>query len=244
MPRYIVERSFSDRFPIAAGPDGADRCRTVVERNADEAVTWLHSYVSDDGRRRSASTTRPHRRRSARRPCGTSSRSTGSHRSRPRPVLLHTLEVIMTCCFAGSGRPVAGPAIAGASPWASLPWPFNSAHPRGREQFLRDTGDQRPDRSCDRVGCIDELRESAGRRFGRLAGCSLYLLTSDQLHALSGAHFACSDRLERHRAAVRHRPLAGAPHRGCPDRRAGRQSQPARDGDPHRPAGLAGRCSR
>jgi predicted lipoprotein with Yx(FWY)xxD motif len=28
---------------------------------------------------------------------------------------------------------------------------------------------------------------------GDYAGCSLYLLTSDQLHALTGAHFACSD---------------------------------------------------
>ena len=28
---------------------------------------------------------------------------------------------------------------------------------------------------------------------GAYAGCSLYLLTSDQLHALSGVHFACSD---------------------------------------------------
>ncbi|HYB30666.1 MAG TPA: hypothetical protein VEF89_28975, partial [Solirubrobacteraceae bacterium] len=28
---------------------------------------------------------------------------------------------------------------------------------------------------------------------GPYAGCSLYLLTSDQLHALSGAQFACSD---------------------------------------------------
>src|ERR1700730_10251483 len=28
---------------------------------------------------------------------------------------------------------------------------------------------------------------------GAYAGCSLYLLTSDQLHALSGADFACSD---------------------------------------------------
>jgi predicted lipoprotein with Yx(FWY)xxD motif len=28
---------------------------------------------------------------------------------------------------------------------------------------------------------------------GAYAGCSLYLLTSDQLHALSGANFACSD---------------------------------------------------
>jgi hypothetical protein len=51
VPRYIVERSFPDRFPIAAGPDGAEHCRTVVDRNGDEAVTWLHSYVSDDGRK-------------------------------------------------------------------------------------------------------------------------------------------------------------------------------------------------
>jgi len=30
---------------------------------------------------------------------------------------------------------------------------------------------------------------------GEYAGCSLYLLTSDQLHALSGADFACSDNM-------------------------------------------------
>ena len=30
---------------------------------------------------------------------------------------------------------------------------------------------------------------------GDYAGCSLYLLTSDQLHALSGATFACSDNM-------------------------------------------------
>ena len=28
---------------------------------------------------------------------------------------------------------------------------------------------------------------------GAYAGCSLYLLTSDQLHAINGADFACSD---------------------------------------------------
>ena len=44
MPRYIVERSFPDRLLIPAG----ERCRGVVERNADEGVTWVHSYVSDD----------------------------------------------------------------------------------------------------------------------------------------------------------------------------------------------------
>jgi hypothetical protein len=51
VPRYIVERSFPDCFPIVAGPDGSERCRAVVDRNSDEAVTWLHSYVSDDGRK-------------------------------------------------------------------------------------------------------------------------------------------------------------------------------------------------
>jgi len=29
----------------------AEVCGAVVRRNADEGVTWLHSYVSDDGNR-------------------------------------------------------------------------------------------------------------------------------------------------------------------------------------------------
>jgi Protein of unknown function (DUF4242) len=48
LPRYIVERSFPDRLPARAGAEGADLCLAVAERNADEGVTWLHSYVSDD----------------------------------------------------------------------------------------------------------------------------------------------------------------------------------------------------
>ena len=39
---------------------------------------------------------------------------------------------------------------------------------------------------------------------GEYAGCSLYLLTSDQLHALSGAQFACSDNPNVLNEAVRH----------------------------------------
>ena len=27
---------------------GAESCLGVVERNADDGVTWIHSYVSDD----------------------------------------------------------------------------------------------------------------------------------------------------------------------------------------------------
>ena len=48
MPRYIVERSFPDRLLIPPGPEGVACCLAVVERNADEGVTWVHSYVSDD----------------------------------------------------------------------------------------------------------------------------------------------------------------------------------------------------
>ena len=62
------------------------------------------------------------------------------------------------------------------------------------KQSLCGPRDERPDRPCDRVGCITT---SFGRVLvvgsGDYAGCSLYLLTSDQLHALSGADFACSD---------------------------------------------------
>jgi hypothetical protein len=43
MPRYVVERTFSDGLPV-------ERYLAQVEGNADEGVTWIHSYVSDDGR--------------------------------------------------------------------------------------------------------------------------------------------------------------------------------------------------
>jgi hypothetical protein len=40
MPRYLVERTFPGSLSIPV--------RAVVERNADEGVTWVHSYVSED----------------------------------------------------------------------------------------------------------------------------------------------------------------------------------------------------
>ncbi|TML21310.1 MAG: DUF4242 domain-containing protein [Actinobacteria bacterium] len=51
MPRYVVERAFPDGLRIPAGDEGAEVCRAVVDRNADEGVTWVHSYVSDDRKR-------------------------------------------------------------------------------------------------------------------------------------------------------------------------------------------------
>jgi hypothetical protein len=46
--RYIVQRAFPDGLRIPTDNCGADIYRKVVERNADEGVTWLHSYVSAD----------------------------------------------------------------------------------------------------------------------------------------------------------------------------------------------------
>jgi hypothetical protein len=48
MPRYLVERTFLQTW--AAGEDAEERCREIVDRNGDD-VTWLHSYVSEDGRK-------------------------------------------------------------------------------------------------------------------------------------------------------------------------------------------------
>jgi hypothetical protein len=50
MPRYIVQRTFPDGLHIPVDNGGADVCATVVERNVEEGVTWVHSYVSEDKR--------------------------------------------------------------------------------------------------------------------------------------------------------------------------------------------------
>lgn len=48
MPRYVVERTFPDGLRIPVENEGAELCLAVVDRNADEGVTWVHSYVSED----------------------------------------------------------------------------------------------------------------------------------------------------------------------------------------------------
>ena len=50
MPRYIVQRTFTHDLRVPKQEGGAHAFQTVVERNADESVTWVHSYVSDDKR--------------------------------------------------------------------------------------------------------------------------------------------------------------------------------------------------
>ena len=48
MPRYLVERTFPDGLAIPVTEQGAQICLNVVGNNADDAVTWVQSYVTGD----------------------------------------------------------------------------------------------------------------------------------------------------------------------------------------------------
>lgn len=48
MPRYVVERTFVQGLQIPVTDEGAAACLNVVGNNADQGVTWAHSYVSED----------------------------------------------------------------------------------------------------------------------------------------------------------------------------------------------------
>ena len=47
MPRYIVQRTFPEGLQISTANAG-EICRGVIENNAQEGVTWVCSFVSDD----------------------------------------------------------------------------------------------------------------------------------------------------------------------------------------------------
>jgi hypothetical protein len=48
MPRYLIERSFPDKLEVPTTPQGAKACLGVIGRNAEDGVTWIHSYVTPD----------------------------------------------------------------------------------------------------------------------------------------------------------------------------------------------------
>lgn len=51
MPRYLVERTFPEGWEIPGGPEGRRVLALLVACNSDRSVTWLHSYLTDDGRK-------------------------------------------------------------------------------------------------------------------------------------------------------------------------------------------------
>ncbi|HEV2890499.1 MAG TPA: DUF4242 domain-containing protein [Frankiaceae bacterium] len=48
MARYLVERTFPDGLNIPRDESGAAACAAVVGTNAQESVTWVHSFVTTD----------------------------------------------------------------------------------------------------------------------------------------------------------------------------------------------------
>jgi hypothetical protein len=51
MPRYLIERDFPEGLAIPPDEIGATLCRTVIENNAEDGVTWVHSYVTPNRKR-------------------------------------------------------------------------------------------------------------------------------------------------------------------------------------------------
>ena len=48
MPRYLIEREFPEGLKIPTDAAGANLCRSVVDNNAEDGVTWVHTYVTPD----------------------------------------------------------------------------------------------------------------------------------------------------------------------------------------------------
>ncbi len=46
--RYLVERTFPDKLEIPVNMVGSEICLNVVSNNAEDNVTWVHSYVTTD----------------------------------------------------------------------------------------------------------------------------------------------------------------------------------------------------
>jgi hypothetical protein len=48
MARYVIQRTFEEGLDIGNDDAGAELVSSVIDKNATEGVTWLHSYVSTD----------------------------------------------------------------------------------------------------------------------------------------------------------------------------------------------------
>lgn len=48
MSRYLIERTFPKGLTIPMTPEGRQGTARVVDVNAAEGVTWVHSYVNPD----------------------------------------------------------------------------------------------------------------------------------------------------------------------------------------------------
>lgn len=48
MKRFLVERDFPDGLNVPINSKGSELCLTVISKNLEDNVTWVHSYVTKD----------------------------------------------------------------------------------------------------------------------------------------------------------------------------------------------------
>jgi hypothetical protein len=48
MPRYLVERTFSESLTLPGPQQGVQARLTFIDNNALAGVTWVHSYIAPD----------------------------------------------------------------------------------------------------------------------------------------------------------------------------------------------------
>lgn len=48
MPRYLIERTFPQGLSIPLNDEGRQAIDKVVRNNAEQGVTWVHSYVNPE----------------------------------------------------------------------------------------------------------------------------------------------------------------------------------------------------
>ena len=48
MPRYLIERSFPQGLSIPMNADGRKALDGVIRNNAEQGVSWVHSYVNPE----------------------------------------------------------------------------------------------------------------------------------------------------------------------------------------------------
>ena len=48
MPRSLIERNFPNGLGLTPNQQGREAVTTVVANNAQQGVTWIHSYVTTD----------------------------------------------------------------------------------------------------------------------------------------------------------------------------------------------------
>lgn len=201
MVRYMVGRTFPDGLRIPVDGEGAKVGLGVVDHNAEVGVTWVHSYVSEDKAKTFCIYDGPGPRVDP--PGGVEEQPADrlDHQGqRRRPVLLHRRGVVMSQrrspLFRRFGRLVAGPATAAMLTMGLVAVAPLFSSPASAEDST--TSCTTPVTSAPTGPATVSAKSTPYGRVldvgaGDQAGCSLYTLTSDQLHAMTSAPFACSD---------------------------------------------------